>query len=298
MALADTGRELKKVGFLYLFVTTAWRVDGSKGHDGQSRFTEYHRVIVQPNLQAPCEPWSWTLRTTSKVTEVRVRVAPQGGRAIGNCRERGAFFDTMNVIMQMHANANDVHMLPSACIFPSIGPCQCCCLAMVRVGIRDESPPSPCMEPNNLPIACIYIYMEHICQLVFGLTYQHLPVLVLLAPLLRMLSLGKRFQTWHELGRRVPVVPAAEMPGQTPKIKRQTKSNLLHSRTEEFNFIPSWLRQFHWGVGNLLGKTRWRLSFMKRTFGEKRESSAPENCVKWSLKSQNCILQPTICPPH
>ena len=45
-----------------------------------------------------------------------------------------------------------------------------------RVGIRDESPPSPC----------------------------------------------KRFQTWHELGRRVPVVPAAEMPG----------------------------------VGNLLGKTR------------------------------------------
>lgn len=88
MALADTGRELKKVGFLYLFVTTAWRVDGSKGHDGQSRFIEYHS-IVQPNLQAPCEPWSRTLRTTSKVTEVRVRVAPQGGRAIGNCRERG-----------------------------------------------------------------------------------------------------------------------------------------------------------------------------------------------------------------
>lgn len=150
----------------------------------------------------------------------------------------GAFFDTMNVIMQMHANANDVHMLPSACIFPSIGPCQCCCLAMVRVGIRDESPPSPCMEPNNLPIAYIYIYIDrHICQLVFGLTYQHLPVLVLLAPLLRMLSLGKRFQTWHELGRRVPVVPAAEMPGQTPKIKRQTKATC--SIRERRNSISS-----------------------------------------------------------
>lgn len=125
-------------------------------------------------------------------------------------------------------------MLPSACIFPSIGPCQCCCLAMVRVGIRDESPPSPCMEPNNLPIAYIY---RHICQLVFGLTYQHLPVLVLLAPLLRMLSLGKRFQTWHELGRRVPVVPAAEMPGQTPKIKRQTKATC--SIRERRNSISS-----------------------------------------------------------
>ena len=82
----------------------------------------------------------------------------------------GAFFDTMNVIMQMHANANDVHMLPSACIFPSIGPCQCCCLAMVRVGIRDESPPSPCMEPNNLPIY-IYIYGTHLSACVWS----HLP---------------------------------------------------------------------------------------------------------------------------